>query len=161
MPKKNKSIVCEQGLQLEAASADRLALRSSCDAWTEHVLHPLDFSLVLSYLHWSGERIVLATDRESDLLKVERFRAIVSKNLKEAFFIYFSFIYLYFILFLFRRNCDSRVVPGRESHEPWRSIRRLVSCLEEYSLRSDRAGCVGKDRERSDADKGEQVHSSL
>lgn len=35
-----------------------------------------DFGVVLSYLHWTGERIVLAADRAADFPKVEKFRTL-------------------------------------------------------------------------------------
>ena len=35
-----------------------------------------DFGVVLAYLHWTGERIVLAADHAADLPKVEKFRPL-------------------------------------------------------------------------------------
>ncbi|CAK9049012.1 unnamed protein product, partial [Durusdinium trenchii] len=78
MPKENKSIICEEGLELAPPSSTRLSKRSRCDAWTEHILHPVDFYVVLSYLHWTGERIALAAEKAADVPKVEQFRETVT-----------------------------------------------------------------------------------
>ncbi|CAL1153289.1 unnamed protein product [Cladocopium goreaui] len=78
MPEKNKSTVCVEGLELEASSS--LASRSYCNAWTHYLLEPVDFGVVLAYLHWTGERIVLAADHASDFPKVEKFRKTITEE---------------------------------------------------------------------------------
>jgi len=77
MPEKNKSTTCVEGLELEDPYS-HLASHSSCDSWTAYLLEPLDFGVVLSYLHWTGERLVLAADNAADLPKVEQFRQAVT-----------------------------------------------------------------------------------
>lgn len=44
-----------------------------------------DFGVVLSYLHWTGERLVLAADNAADLPKVEQFRPLEDWNIAVFF----------------------------------------------------------------------------
>ncbi|CAJ1347857.1 unnamed protein product, partial [Effrenium voratum] len=77
MPKTMKSTTCQEGLPLEDDAGSWL-MRSYCNLWTKYYLTPRDPVTVLSYLHWSGERLALAVEHPEDSAKVERFRDTIT-----------------------------------------------------------------------------------
>lgn len=79
MPKNNYTTVCSEGIPLTNERGQVTGF-STCHAWTDYAKRPLPFMSVLAYLHFSGKRLALAVERDTDLPKVENMRKWISEN---------------------------------------------------------------------------------